>query len=79
MDMFYPVLARQVKYFKETEGGQEIMCQVFEELAEKRVIEEKKESARRMIARGKLTVEEIAEYAGLPIEIVRDLAGMQLV
>lgn len=79
VDMFYPVLARQVKYFKETEGGQEIMCQVFEELAEKRVIEEKKESARRMIARGKLTVEEIAEYAGLPIEIVRDLAGLQLV
>ena len=78
-DMFYSVLARQVKYFKETEGGQEIMCQVFEELAEKRVIEEKKESARRMIARGKLTVEEIAEDAGLPIEVVRDLAGLQLV
>ena len=36
VDMFYPVLAKQVKYFKETEGGQEIMCQVFEELAEKR-------------------------------------------
>ena len=31
------------------------MCQVFEELAEKKVIEEKKEFARRMIARGKLT------------------------
>ncbi len=77
-DMFYSVLARQVRYFKETEGGQEIMCQVFEELAEKRVIEEKKESARRMIARGKLTVEEIAEDVGLPIEIVRDLAGLQL-
>lgn len=78
VDMFYPVLARQVKYFKETEGGREIMCQVFEDLAEKRVIEEKKESARRMIARGKLTVEEIAEDVNLPIEIVRDLAGLQL-
>lgn len=79
VDMFYPVLARQVKYFKETEGGQEIMCQVFEDLAEKRVIEEKMESARRMIARGKLTVEEIAEDADLPIEVVRDLARLQLV
>ncbi len=36
VEMFYSVLARQVKYFKETEGGREIMCQVFEDLAEKR-------------------------------------------
>lgn len=81
-DMFYPVLAKQVKYFKETEGGQEIMCQVFEELAEKwakeRAMEEKKASARRMIARGKLTLEEIAEDTDLPIEEVRELAGLQL-
>ena len=36
VDMFYPVLADQVRYFKETEGGRKIMCEVFEELAEKR-------------------------------------------
>ena len=74
-DMFYPVLARAVEYFKETEGGREVVCQIFEDLAEKWVIEEKKESARRMIASGKLTEEEIAEYAGLPVEEVRELAG----
>lgn len=85
-DMFYPVLAKQVKYFKETEGGQEIMSQILENLAEKwakemaeeRALEEKKASARRMIARGKLTLEEIAEDTDLPIEVVRDLAGLQL-
>lgn len=85
-DMFYPILAKQLKYFKETEGGQNIMCQVFEDLAEKRAekraeearIEEKKTLARRLIARGKLTIEEIAEDADLPIEVVRDLAGLQL-
>ena len=77
-DMFYPVLARAVEYFKETEGGREVVCQIFEDLAEKWVIEEKKESARRMIASGKLTEEEIAEYAGLPVEEVRELAGVQL-
>ena len=38
-DMFYPALARQVRYFKETEGGREIMCQIFEDLAEKRADE----------------------------------------
>lgn len=77
-DMFYPVLAKQVKYFKETEGGREIMCQAFEDLAEKRVTEEKKAFARRLIARGKQTLEEIAEDTDLPIEEVRELAGLQL-
>ena len=36
------------------------MCQVFEDLAEKRVTEEKKALARRMITKGKLSIEEIA-------------------
>lgn len=54
------------------------MSETFESLAEKRIIEEKKASARRMIAKGKLTIEEIAEYTDLPIEEIRDLAGLQL-
>ena len=77
-DMFYPALAKQVNYFKETKGGQEIMCQIFEDLAEKRVTEEKKAFARRLIARGKQTMEEIAEDADLPIEVVKELVGLQL-
>lgn len=77
-DMFYRELAKQVKYFKETEGGQEIMCQVFEDLAEKRVTEEKKAFARRLIARGKQTLEEIAEDTDLSLEEVRELAELQL-
>lgn len=78
VDMFYPLLANQVKYFKETEGGRKIVCKVFEELAEKRVIEEKKASARRMIERGKMTLEEIAEDTDLSLEEVKELAGLQL-
>lgn len=54
------------------------MCQVFEDLAEKRVTEEKKAFARRLIARGKQTLEEIAEDTDLLIEEVRELAGLQL-
>ena len=62
------------------------MCQIFEDLAEKRAeeraeeraIEEKKSFARRMIAKGKLSIEEIAEYTDLPIEEVKELAGLQL-
>ena len=47
-------------------------------LAEKRVTEEKKASARRLIARGKQTLEEIAEDTDLPLEEVKELAGLQL-
>lgn len=54
------------------------MCQVFEDLAERRVTEEKRALARRLIARGKQTVEEIAEDADLLIEVVRELAGLRL-
>nr|WP_297864261.1 hypothetical protein [uncultured Acetatifactor sp.] len=62
------------------------MCEIIENLAEKwaeemveeRTLEEKKASAYRLIARGKLTLEEIAEDTDLPIEVVRDLAGLQL-
>ena len=50
-----------------------------ENLAEKRVTEEKKAFARRLIVRGKQTLEEIAEDAELPIEVVKDLAVLQSV
>lgn len=72
-DMYYKELARQVEYFKETEGGREIMCKAFEDLAEERA----KELARRLLARGKMTEEEIAEDTGLSLEIVRGLAELQ--
>ncbi len=48
-------------------------------MAEKRVVEEKRASARRLIARGKMTLEEIAEDTDLPLEELRELAGLQLV
>lgn len=73
VDMFYPLLAKQVKYFKETEGGRKIVCKAFEDLAEKRVFENNKEIAERMLADGVLSVEMIAKYANLPIEVVEEL------
>lgn len=41
--------------------------------------EEKKETALRMLKRGKLTLEEVAEYSGLSISEVRQLAELQTV
>lgn len=62
---------------KETLKAISEMC-LLDEIAEEKTLEEKKASARRMIARGKLTLEEIAEDSDLPVEVVRDLAGLQL-
>lgn len=73
-DMFYSLLAKQVKYFKETEGGRKDMCKAVEELAEKRALEEKKHIALRMIEDDELSIEKIAMYVGLPIDMVEELA-----
>lgn len=77
VDMFYPLLAEQVRHFKETEGGRKIMSKNVEDWAMGKVLEKQKESARRMIARGKLTLEEIAEDTELPLEVVEELANLQ--
>ena len=59
------------------------MCKTFEDLAEKRtdekVMEEKKMLAKRMLLRGRGSVEQIAEDLELPIEVVEELAGLQTV
>ena len=77
-DMFYTLLAKQVKYFKETEGGRKDMCKAVEELVEKRademVLEKQKELAERMIEDDELSIEKIAKYTGLPINVIEELA-----
>lgn len=77
VDMFYPLLAEQVRHFKETEGGRKIMSKNVEDWAMGKIFEDRKENAKKMIAKGKLTLDEIAEYASLPLEIVEELANLQ--
>ena len=64
------------EFIKETnknmEGGCD-MCKAFEELAEKRVLEEKMDLAKKFLANGKLSVEEVAECMGLPVNVVEEL------
>lgn len=55
------------------------MCKAMEEYGRRIAIKEKEESALKMIVRGKLTIEEIAEDLGLPVERVEELANLQLV
>ena len=50
------------------------MCEAMDRIAEKRAVEARIENALKMIARGKLTLEEIAEDSGLSLEKVKELA-----
>jgi hypothetical protein len=74
-DMYYPVLAERVRYFKEDVKGVGIMCRVVEELAEELFAESKKESVLKLIGMGKLTLEEIADSMGISVDEVEALAN----
>mgnify|MGYP004518696485 FL=1 len=73
-----PLLAQEVRYLKETEGGRTQMCRAFEEIA----FESAKEAthkanvavAQKMLADGGLTLEQIAKFSSLPLSEVQELA-----
>lgn len=69
-DMNYKVLADRTRYFKEDKEGLKYMSKIVEEL----INEEVREIAMRMLDNGKLSVEEIAMYVGIPVEEVTMIA-----
>ena len=81
-DIVNPLLAEEVRYLKETEGGRSQMCKLLEEMrnevAAKAAAEAKEEgkisTALKMLARGRDSIEEIAEMTDLSLEVVRELA-----
>ena len=77
-DMCYEELSSRVKKYKESAKGVESMGSVFDEIREEARNEGRNENAceiaLKLIGSGKLTLEEISEYSGLPIEKVRELA-----
>ena len=84
-DMVNQLLAEEVRYLKETEGGRSQMSRILEEMrnevAEKAKAEGNHEKAvstsLKMLARGRDSMEEIAEITGLSLEEVRKLADNQ--
>ena len=98
-DMVNPLLAEEVRYLKETEGGRSQMCRLLEEMrneaaakaaaeaAVKAKAEGKAEgnhekavsTALKMLAKGRDSIEEIAEMTELSLEEVRKLADKQIV
>ena len=74
-DMNYKELSDRVRFYKETEKGVETMCKAFDDLREETELRIRIENATKMIAVGKLSLEEISDYSGLSIEKIRELAG----
>ena len=70
-DMCYKELSDRVRLYKETEKGVESMCEIWDDVRNEARIE----NAKAMINDGALSLEKVAEYSGLPIEKVRELAG----
>lgn len=78
-EMLNPLLAEEVRYLKETNGGRMQMCRAFEEVALEAAKEAedktKRETALNLIALNQMSIEMIAKCVGLPVEEVRALAG----
>lgn len=77
-EMLNPLLAEEVRYLKETNGGRTQMCRAFEEVAYEAAKEAedktKRETALNLIALNQMSIEMIAKCVGLPVEEVRALA-----
>jgi len=73
-DMNYKVLAEKARYFKQDEKGVAVMCKIMEDMRNEAALNNAKETAKRMIKRGKMSLEEIADYVpALSIDELKQL------
>ena len=60
-DMNYEALAKKARYFKQDEKGVAAMCKIMEDMRNEAALNNARETAERLIKKGKMTLEEIAE------------------
>ena len=77
-DMNYDALAKRARYFKQDEKGVATMCKIMEDMrneaAKKAVLDSARETAERMIKKGKMSLEEIADYVpALSLDDLKEL------
>lgn len=74
-DMYIEQLADKTRYYKETQEGVSYMCKAIEDM--RKEAEERKavKIALNLLARGKDSLDEIADLTGLSIEDVQELAA----
>ena len=76
-DITYEVLAERVRYFKEDEEGVAAMCKAMEDMRTEAVMDDRKDTACRLLKKGGMSLEEVAEISKLSIEEVRALASQK--
>lgn len=59
-DMNYKILAEKAMYFKQDEKGVVAMCKMLEDMRNEAALDNARETAKRLIRMGKMTIEEIA-------------------
>ena len=74
-NMNFKVLAGVAGYYKKDKEGIQAMCKAMEDMISDFVIDEKKLAVIRMLESGKLTNEDIAEFSGLPLDVVEEPAN----
>ena len=86
-EMYYQEIAKKVRYLKRDNGGIKEMTEYYdkwereiaEEAAEEAITNKSLEIAMNLIAKGKLSYEDIADVTGLSIEKVTELARAKAV
>ena len=80
--MHYSELAERTDYFKNHSKGVNTMCKIMEEFGLRQQAKGRLESAQnialRMLAKGKYSIEEIAEVTKLSLEEIRALANEKI-
>jgi hypothetical protein len=76
-DMLDEDLAKISRYYKETQEGVEAVCKVMEDMRNESALEKAREIAERMIVKGTMSYEEIAELTTLSLSEVQKLAGAE--
>ena len=61
-DMNYEALAKKARYFKQDEKGVAAMCKIMEDMRNEAALDNARETARRMLKDGELSLEKIARY-----------------
>ena len=74
-DMINPLLRERVRFLKENEGGKDSMCEIMENLMEKRSRNDRIECARKAIKEGKNSIEDISRILDIPLSTVQELAS----
>ena len=64
-DMNYEALAKKARYFKQDEKGVATMCKIMEDMRNEAALNNARDTAERLIKKGKMTLDEIAECVPL--------------